>query len=263
MPNHREKERRRIINCVCSVQQSSSLSTFYFSEDTNFSEDTTRTSIMTSFNDINNNINNSNNTDPDTEDTASASSNGDNGDSNNNNNKNDPVSVADTLLADGLNALSFQDRNDINEEIHGVSCLAIVETPELISNSIEKLLYEINNNIPNKTKQAYIQAQRYCPTSNYNVGTDSNVNTSMNNNNLLYVNSTEFRLLFLRAELFDIRESALALVNYLNVVLELFGIYALQRPIRLSDFTESELLIFKMGNLQLLPFRVSYSTVQQ
>ena len=246
------------------------------------------TSIMTSANNTNNesnyennnNINNMNmnmnmNTDPDTEDTTSTSSNGDNdndsnnndNDSNGNNNNNgnnnsdnnsinDPISVADTLLANGLNALSFQDRNNINEEMHGVSCLAIKETPEMILNSIEKLQIEIDTNIPNKNKQAYIQSQTL-----YNQGQGGNGNGNGNgnasNNNLNYVNSFEFRLLFLRCELFDIPKSALKLVNYLNVVLELFGIYALQRPIRLSDFTESELHIFRMGNLQLLPFRVS------
>jgi len=37
--------------------------------------------------------------------------------------------------------------------------------------------------------------------------------------------------------------------------MELFGIYALYRPIRLSDFSEYELQKIRLGNLQLLPFR--------
>eukprot|EP00536_Pseudo-nitzschia_multiseries_P013721 jgi/Psemu1/310206/fgenesh1_kg.604_\ len=42
---------------------------------------------------------------------------------------------------------------------------------------------------------------------------------------------------------------------FLNAACHLFGEYALRRPIRLSDFNEEELQAFRMGNLQLLPFR--------
>jgi len=43
------------------------------------------------------------------------------------------------LLAKELNKLSFNNRERINEEIHGVCCLALEETPELLETALDKL----------------------------------------------------------------------------------------------------------------------------
>ena len=57
----------------------------------------------------------------------------------------------------------------------------------------------------------------------------------------------QFRLKFLRCELFDIQKTATRIINYLHIMLELFGIIALQRPVTLEDFTKDELRLFKKG----------------
>jgi len=156
-------------------------------------------------------------------------------------NSDDPKSV-DSLLAEEFFSLSFQDRNAINEEMHGVLCCSPEETTALIRTSLERLEDELSL-IPAKEKKMYELCQeRYgSKNSSQEGGT--------------YVNDVDFRVRILRCELFDIQNSARKLVDFLETAVELFGEYALRRPIRLSDFTEEELQIFRMGNMQLLPFR--------
>ncbi|VEU41737.1 unnamed protein product [Pseudo-nitzschia multistriata] len=153
----------------------------------------------------------------------------------------DPTSI-DNMLAQEFLSLSFHDRNKINEEVHGVLCCSPAETPELIAESIEKLDKELRL-IPGSEKEMYSLSQSRFGRKNSSEEGGS------------YVNDKEFRLRFLRAELFDARMAASKMVAFLHVVCDLFGEYALQRPIRLSDFTEPELHTFRTGNLQLLPFR--------
>ena len=62
-----------------------------------------------------------------------------------------------------------------------------------------------------------------------------------------FVNSDNFRLRFLRAELFDIKDAAQRMVKYLDFVLELFGPYALERAIELRDFNKQEIKWFQLG----------------
>lgn len=155
--------------------------------------------------------------------------------------KEDPRSV-DSLLAKEFLSLSFHDRNAISEEIHGVSCLIPKESPELISESLKKLEHEIIL-ISASDKAMYELSQELYGTKNSSQEGGS------------YVNDVDFRLKFLRLKLFDAAEAARKLVNFLDVVVELFGKYALQRPIRLKDFPEDEMQIIRAGNLQLLPFR--------
>ena len=153
----------------------------------------------------------------------------------------DPKSV-DTLMAKEFLALSFQDRNAISEEIHGVSCLTPEETPELVNKSLDELEYEIGLLPAHETKMYTLSQTRYGRKNSSKKGGS-------------YVNDVNFRVRFLRCELYDAARAAYKLVNYLESACDLFGEYALRRPIRLSDFNEEELQVFRTGNLQLLPFR--------
>ncbi len=153
----------------------------------------------------------------------------------------DPRDV-DSLMAKEFLSLSFQDRNAISEEMHGVSCAMPKETPELINESLMKLEQEISL-IPAKHKRRYDLCQeRY-----------SNRNSSEQRGS--YTNDVDFRLRFLRIELFDAKKAAWKIVIFLDVAVDLFGEYVLQRPMRLSDFSEEEMQVIRIGNLQLLPFR--------
>jgi hypothetical protein len=144
----------------------------------------------------------------------------------------------DDLLSKELYQLSFADRNAINEEIHGVRCLAPDETPEFLHQSLSDLQRELDA-MPYKS--AYDKAQAYARQP-------STAKTS-------YVNTTEFRLKFLRCELFDASTAAVRLTNYLDLIVELYGLFALQRKIQLTDFSKHELQILRAGYFQMLPFR--------
>uniref|UniRef100_A0A6U9Z194 CRAL-TRIO domain-containing protein n=2 Tax=Pseudo-nitzschia australis TaxID=44445 RepID=A0A6U9Z194_9STRA len=150
--------------------------------------------------------------------------------------------LLDSMLAKEFLSFSFQDRNEINEEVHGVICRSPTETPKLITNSLEQLDFELDM-MPINEKKMYAMSQTIYGRKNSSEEGGS------------YVNDSEFRLRFLRIGLFDARIAAQKLVSFLANICDLFGEYALKRPILLSDFTEEELHIFRMGNLQLLPFR--------
>ena len=157
----------------------------------------------------------------------------------------------DELLSKELMELSFNDRNNINEEIHGVQCLAPSEDledggdPLFVHNSLLKLQIELNT-IPN--------------TSELKIGYQKSQELLLKNktSTTSFVNTTEFRLKFLRCELYDVKKAAIRLCNYLNLVQEFFGDYALERSIKLSDFSKHEIQILRTGYYQLWPFRVSY-----
>jgi len=148
----------------------------------------------------------------------------------------------DELLSKELLRLSVEDRNGIQEEIHGVRCLAPEETPHLIKTSLCQLAFELDNDecIPPSQKRAYLKSQQL----------------QRQQQQQTYVNGVEFRLRFLRCELFDAKKAAKKMVEFLNYALEFFGDYALMRPIKISDFTKAELKIMRTeGKFQFLPFR--------
>lgn len=150
--------------------------------------------------------------------------------------ENAPQLAANNLLSQALLRLSLKDRNAIQEEIHGVTCLAPVETPELLERSIIELANALENDsfIPPAKKQAYQKSQLYANT---------------------YVNDDSFRLRFLRFTLFDAKMAAEKIVKFLDIALELFGEFTLQREIRLSDFDSHDLKYLREGEFQFLPFR--------
>jgi hypothetical protein len=149
------------------------------------------------------------------------------------------VAVADNFSKALMN-LSFNDRSKIEEEIHGVTCMAPDETPYLIQQSLYQLVIELSH-IPIENKLAY----------NMVIKENSNSNNSISN---------EFRLRFLRSELFDIKKAAYRLVKYLDLILDIYGKEVLMRDNRhpmLDDFNKEEMAFLRGGDYQLLPYRVS------
>ena len=140
---------------------------------------------------------------------------------------------AENLVSSELMRLSINDRNAILEEIHGVGCRSPKETPELLAFSLSQLTSELNQ-ISNEIGKAYRQSQKLPKT---------------------YVNTIDFRLRFLRCDLFDAKKAAFRMANFLNLLLEYYGEYALERPIRMSDMTKEELKYMRRGRYQWLPFR--------
>jgi hypothetical protein len=185
------------------------------------------------------------------------------------NNPNTIITSNDTndvekILINEMNNCTIKDRTEIQEELHGVLCLAPDETPELLTRSLNQLSIELDNDdhIPQDEKRAYIlsqqlqkeQEQEQEQHSNHQ-HQDSSRQQQQQQQNVLYVNSIEFRLMYLRSGLFDVKKTAKRIVQALDLLLEIYGEYALERKIKLSDFTKNELKIMKKGYIQLLPSR--------
>jgi hypothetical protein len=134
------------------------------------------------------------------------------------------------ILAKGISELSIRERESVFHDLHGVA-EPIDEEPELIAKSLAELDVEIANT-PNR--EAYEQAKRIDPQ---------------------YVHNLEFRLMFLRADRFDVKRTASRLVRHFATKLEMFGPESLAREIRYEDLNEGAVKSLKAGNLQLLPLR--------
>lgn len=159
----------------------------------------------------------------------------------------------DGLLSRELMRLSLVDRNAIHEEVHGVRCLAVLETPELIRISLKEFQRELDKadtkptitghdrSIPRSTKRAYNKIIKM------HKGSSSSAHFAIDND--------DFRLRFLRCELFDVPRAVQRFHNYLDFAYDYFGEISLKRPIRMTDFTKAEFKVFRKGNFQVLPFR--------
>jgi hypothetical protein len=139
------------------------------------------------------------------------------------------VAVDELLSKELFKQLCFQEDDDFDDEINGIRCHAIVETPELIQTSLMKLAFELDNNavIPLNEKKAYLLSQNDDELSGGG-GTTS------------YINQIDFRLRFLRCELFDIKKAAKKMIKFLNIGLELYGEIILSRPPEFKDFSTIE-----------------------
>ena len=187
--------------------------------------------------------------------------------------------AVDDLLSNELLKLSVNDRSAIDEEIHGVTCLSPKESPEFLSRSLWAFQNEIDNtnsSIPYSKKQIYHdivnrvswrrttrqleqqQQQQQQQDSSTNIGQQQQQQPIPIPIEKHYViNDMNFRLRFLRCELFDIKKAVLRYFNYLNFINDLWGfdIVSQNTQIGIKDFTKSELKFFKRGLFQILPFR--------
>ena len=166
----------------------------------------------------------------------------------------------DALLANDLLKMSFHDRNEINEETHGVRSLAVEETPQLIANSLRAFRIELGI-LPPEKNQAYLyilqrrqqqQQQQFHAMNPYGAMNASYTAAPMF---AAYADSDEFRLRFLRCLFFDVPRAVRRFANYLNFVQDYWGDSFLARPIQMSDLNTAEMKVIKKAWTQLFPFR--------
>ena len=153
--------------------------------------------------------------------------------------KADSVTHPESKISEALLKLSVKDRNAIEEEIHGVSCVSPEETPELLNDALEKFHLELTliDRKPgfDRAQELLEEIPRGQPRS--------------------YINARGFKLRFLRCELFDARKAAKRYAKYLDVIFELHGDIALKRPIRMTDLDREEMSFLRKGHNQVLPVR--------
>jgi hypothetical protein len=119
------------------------------------------------------------------------------------------------LLVEELNTLSLQERQQVEEEVHGVADES-KEDAKYVEEKLEELNLQINKI---RKKPAYDLALFLCPA---------------------YVTDRAFCLMLLRSECFDVVLIAKRVVKHFEVKLELFGIDKLVRDITYEDLDEDD-----------------------
>jgi hypothetical protein len=136
----------------------------------------------------------------------------------------------EAMLVDELNQLSAKEREQIQEELHGVSSGAVDEDPMFVDQCLIEMEEEIK---PIRKRNAYDRALFLSPK---------------------YVKDRNFRLMFLRAVSFHPRNAANRLVKFFEFKLELFGIDKLGKmKITQADLDEDDICALRKGRVQILP----------
>jgi len=121
-------------------------------------------------------------------------------------------SYTDTDLAVEMNAMSFAERQAVEEDIHGVAD-AIEETPEFIAHSVEAMIQAFQR-LNSQQRQALDRAFFLRPALSQD---------------------QSFHLMFLRARRFNAHKAALAMAAYFRAKRDLFGDDLLVQRITWND----------------------------
>ena len=142
----------------------------------------------------------------------------------------------DGILSKEMQNVTLQSRLKVQEEVHGISTVCPEENPEMVAHSLYTMQQHLDRN---PFKPIY---DKLSPRS--------------------YIYDRDFRLRFLRCDLFDAKKAAQRLVNFTDIMEEYYGIEVLERPLLMSDLLTKTgtmgkdiLACLKSGVIQLLPFR--------
>lgn len=144
--------------------------------------------------------------------------------------------AVDSMVAKEMSSLSMKDRDKVYSDVHGVSA-TVEETPDLVRHSLILMQEELNKleDIP-----AYYMAKEMDPA---------------------YVQDENFRLMFLRADLFDAKKAAERLGLHFKSKLELFGKSMLTKTITQDHLDEETLKVLYGGRMATLEERDSAGRV--
>jgi hypothetical protein len=150
--------------------------------------------------------------------------------------ENPRVEDVEKIAANEMNQLSMESREQILYDLHGVSEKMPHETPDLLQSKLHELQIALDL-IPDEEKEAYNLATMLNPA---------------------YVSNRDFRLKFLRADLFDASRAAIRFTKHFQAKLELFGDDLLSRDITQDDLEklgDKTLECLYSGWFQELPIR--------
>jgi hypothetical protein len=137
--------------------------------------------------------------------------------------------TTEAMLVEEWNQLTFQERERVQEELHGVTSCEVQEDPEIV----EQCLLQVEEEIKTiRKRNAYDRALFLSPK---------------------YVKDRDFRMMFLRADNFQPREAANRIVRFFEFKQDLFGIGKMVKRIELEDLEEEDQEVLKNGNCQFLP----------
>eukprot|EP00531_Pseudo-nitzschia_arenysensis_P001640 CAMPEP_0116142788 /NCGR_PEP_ID=MMETSP0329-20121206/15096_1 /TAXON_ID=697910 /ORGANISM="Pseudo-nitzschia arenysensis, Strain B593" /LENGTH=526 /DNA_ID=CAMNT_0003638049 /DNA_START=47 /DNA_END=1627 /DNA_ORIENTATION=+ len=162
----------------------------------------------------------------------------------------------DNCLSEELLKLSFKERQAIQEEIHGVGCGAITETPKLIKDSLEEFDEKVNALKEQSDERVELDNRNIKKLLRNVCRTNSFSNDASNKAKVgCYLNDGDVRLRFLRCEMFDVDKAVERFICFLDFCSDIFGDYICEREMFLSDFNSQEVTILRNSRAQMLPFR--------
>ena len=148
----------------------------------------------------------------------------------------------DALVASGLSQMSLQEREQVLNGIHGVDD-KVQEDPALIERSIRQFNLELD---------AYLLKRQHEKAA----ATPALLRVLSSSPD--YIRSSEFLLMFLRADQFNVTASLHRMIAFFELKLELFGLGSLNRNITIQqDFSAEDLETLNCGYTHLLPGRDS------
>ena len=162
-------------------------------------------------------------------------------------------STLNKIWAKELFEMDSREREDINNEIHGVqSSRTIQETPDIIADGIRLLRKYIDESIKfnldsgeNMVTPVAREAYERVLASELEEGGDK----------VPYFHTQKLLIKFLRASYFDVEKAAERYFRWFDMMYDLFGDIGLKRPLMMSDLTAREKRYLKKGQMQLLPCR--------
>lgn len=153
--------------------------------------------------------------------------------------KQDPrAEDADQMISRDLNSLSLKEREEALFDLHGITDNSKEDSQSPITPMLKDMQRALDGRIPDK--KAYDLA--------YEIDSD-------------YVTNARFRILFLRADLWDPYKAAVRMVRHLEIKLDLFGKDLLCKDITQDDLDEGTLRCLYSGWVQELPVRDSAGRV--
>jgi hypothetical protein len=160
-----------------------------------------------------------------------------------------PPSSSD-VIAQALSQLSLQQRDAVYQDIHGVVDTYTAEDPQHVKQSLASLELELTLLSSNNMECAYQKALRMeqedqraafvSGSAGDKASTTSTTALQGASGSGSYVQGDEFRLMFLRAEEWNVKLAAKRMIGFLELKLHLFGMDKLCRDIVLEDLKDGD-----------------------
>ena len=137
----------------------------------------------------------------------------------------------DRMVAKEMTRLSMKERESAENDVHGIGVSSINEDPL----SLESHLLSLNASLQGlKAGTAYEMAEQM---------------------SLDYVLDRNFRLLFIRACRYDLKEAAERMIRFFDLKRELFGKEKLVEDITLKDLSLDDMETMRSGYMQVSPYK--------
>mmetsp|Transcript_18565 Transcript_18565/g.42889 ORF Transcript_18565/g.42889 Transcript_18565/m.42889 type:complete len:546 (+) Transcript_18565:513-2150(+) len=152
----------------------------------------------------------------------------------------------DALLSNELMGMSLRERYQVEEEIHGVNCRAVQETPDLLELALNEFDLQLNERKAGFFPPKPVLRNVTCMTGR---------RVPLPHERSCYLNHRDVRIRFLRCELFRIDAAVERFVSFFELMHDVFGEYVADRQPLISDFTPAEERELRKSRNQILPFR--------